>query len=69
MSLLQLNKSAKLAIRVSVKGRVQAQLGDTGRSFSLSSPNDDDDDDVYLDKLQTKGVEKSILSQCERRLQ
>jgi hypothetical protein len=24
-----------------------------------------DDDDVYLDKLQTRGVKKSILSQCE----
>jgi hypothetical protein len=23
------------------------------------------DDDVYLDKLQTRGVKKSILSQCE----
>jgi hypothetical protein len=25
----------------------------------------DDDDDVYLDKLQTRGVKKSILITCE----
>jgi hypothetical protein len=25
----------------------------------------DDDDDVYLESLQTRGVKKSILSQCE----
>jgi hypothetical protein len=24
-----------------------------------------EDDDIYLDKLQTREVEKSILSQCE----
>jgi hypothetical protein len=31
-------------------------------SMSSMEPDDvDDDDDVYLDKLQTRGVEKSIL--------
>jgi hypothetical protein len=32
----------------------------TGRVAAL-----DDDDDVYLDKLQKRGVKKSILSRCE----
>jgi hypothetical protein len=31
------------------------------QSNLLCTCNDDDDDDVYLNKLQTKGVKKSIL--------
>jgi hypothetical protein len=32
-----------------------------GGPYNVSPPTDGDDDDVYLDKLQTRGVKKSVL--------
>jgi hypothetical protein len=31
----------------------------------MSKRHDDDDDDGYLDELQTRDIKKSILSKCE----